>query len=191
MIAIKYVIRKPYCWYDQFLSSSIRAAVGGQRRHRFQVRPVRPDDEPLLAAFHKTLTEPTVYDRYAQILPLDRRIAHERLAKICSGDYDHQMVLLAIEEDFASEQLAAVAQLINLDNTQEAEFAIVASDNYQGVGLGSHLLRQLIMVGRAEKLHRIIGQISAPNSAMLTICLRIGFRIVNLDPITRLAVLDL
>ena len=43
------------------------------------IRPIRPEDEPLMVKFHETLSEESVYHRYFSALKLSQRIAHERL----------------------------------------------------------------------------------------------------------------
>ena len=43
------------------------------------IRPIRPEDEPLLIKLHQALSERTVYLRYFQPLKLSQRTAHERL----------------------------------------------------------------------------------------------------------------
>ncbi len=59
------------------------------------IRPIRPEDEPLMVKFHETLSDRSVYLRYFCSLSLSRRVAHERLLKICFGDYDREMALVA------------------------------------------------------------------------------------------------
>ncbi len=158
----------------------------------FLIRPVRPEDEPLFVAFHKTLSKDTVYERYAQLLSLDQRTVHERLSRMCFIDYDRQIALVAIDNECSPPRLAAVARLIKLRGTNDAEFAVVVSDAYQRISLGSELMARLILIGRNEKLERIIGQINGDNRGMLVICQRLGFRLDDStlrDP--RIAVLSL
>src|SRR5690606_36054300 len=99
------------------------------------IRPIRPEDEPLIAQFHTTLSEQTVYGRYLQVLPLDRRTIHERLSRLCFIDYDRQIALVAIDVQQANPCLAGVARLIKLHDTSAAEFALVVADPYQLAGL--------------------------------------------------------
>jgi acetyltransferase len=157
---------------------------------RLQVRPIRPEDEPLLAKFHESLSENSVYLRYAQVLSLSRRTVHERLARLCFIDYDRQMALVAIARDATVSRLVAVARLIKLHGTSDAEFAIVISDAYQGQGLGTCLMERLVAVGRGEGVGRIIGYIHATNRQMLRICRRLGFEITGSSS-SRTAVLNL
>jgi acetyltransferase len=50
------------------------------------IRPIRPEDEPLMIKFHETLSERTVYFRYFYPMQLSQRIAHERLTHMCFID---------------------------------------------------------------------------------------------------------
>ena len=59
------------------------------------IRPIRPEDEPLMVEFHEKLSERSVYLRYFQPLKLRQRTAHERLTRICFIDYDREMALVA------------------------------------------------------------------------------------------------
>ena len=63
------------------------------------IRPIRPDDEPLMVKFHETLSDRTVYLRYFSSLSLSRRTAHERLFRICKCNYENEMVLVAEYKD--------------------------------------------------------------------------------------------
>ncbi|MFW5973579.1 MAG: acetate--CoA ligase family protein, partial [Bacteroidota bacterium] len=58
---------------------------------RVMIRPIRPEDEPLMVDFHAGLSEESVYMRYAGAFKLSQRVAHERLARIWFIDYDREM----------------------------------------------------------------------------------------------------
>ena len=62
---------------------------------RVTIRPIRPEDEPLLVKFHETLSDRSVYLRYLHPMLLSDRVAHERLARICHCDYDREITLVA------------------------------------------------------------------------------------------------
>jgi acetyltransferase len=106
------------------------------------IRPIRPEDEPSIITFHRSLSEKTVHLRYFGFLADDALIAHERLVQICFSDYDRE-VTLVVETNRAArdeQQIAAVARLIKAYGANEAEIAIVVSDDWQGKGLGTKLL---------------------------------------------------
>ncbi len=145
------------------------------------IRPIRPEDEPLMVAFHKTLSEQSVYMRYFRPLALDWRVTHERLTRICFNDYDREIALVADQRDPASgaHHILAVGRLTKLHRSHGGEFALLISDACQGQGLGTELLRRLIDVGHAEQLERIVGYILPENHTMLAICRQLGFQITH------------
>src|SRR4030095_1834007 len=90
------------------------------------IRPIRPEDEPLLVKFHQTLSERSVYYRYFTPLRLEKRVAHERLARICFIDYDREMALV-VERDCKKtrqHEIVGVGRLSKSHDANEAEFAL-------------------------------------------------------------------
>ena len=143
------------------------------------IRPIRPEDEPLMVKLHQTLSDRSVYLRYFCSLSLSRRVAHERLLKICFGDYDREMALVAERNDpeTGEPQIIAVGRLSKLHGRNEAEVAVLVSDKYQKLGLGNELLRRVIEVARDEKLSQVSAEMLPDNGAMQTIMRRLGFRV--------------
>jgi acetyltransferase len=156
------------------------------------LRPIRPDDEPLLVRFHETLSERTVYLRYLAHLRLNQRVAHQRLARLCFIDYGREMALVAEGKTGSGErELLAIGRLSRTGSV-EAEFSVLVADAHQGQGLGFELLRRLVEIGRAEGLRRITADMSPANAAMQAISRKLGFQLrgETEDPTVE-AVLDL
>jgi acetyltransferase len=148
---------------------------------RLKIRPIRPEDEPLMVLFHQNLSEESVYLRYAHMVKLNKRIAHERLTRICFIDYDREMILVADRKTNAKNlqnsehELLAVARLSKLHGTNEAEFALIVGDRHQNQGLGTELLRRLLEIGKEERLDAIVGYILNGNYKMQSLCRKLGF----------------
>ena len=143
------------------------------------IRPIRPEDEPLMAKFHGTLSEESVHFRYFGLLTLEQRIAHERLTRICFNDYDRELAIIAIcrSADSKEEQIIGVARLIRVRGSNEAEFAILVSDQYQGQGLGTQFLKLLVEIGRKEGIEVIFGHILLENYGMQRVSKSLGFTV--------------
>ncbi|NER82609.1 MAG: bifunctional acetate--CoA ligase family protein/GNAT family N-acetyltransferase, partial [Leptolyngbya sp. SIO1D8] len=141
------------------------------------LRPIRPEDEPLLVKFHRTLSEESVYFRYFHLMTLSHRIAHERLTRICFIDYDREMALVVDKKDNGNgdHEVLAVGRLSKLHGRNEAEFAMLVSDTYQKQGIGTKLLEQLVQAGRDEGLDYITAEILHENRAMQRVCEKVGF----------------
>jgi len=139
------------------------------------LRPIRPEDEPLMVKFHGTLSEESVHFRYFGFVKLEQRVAHESLTRICFNDYDREIAMVATRQANNEEEILGVARLIKVHGLNEAEFAILISDQWQGQGLGTYLLKLLLDIGRQEGLERIIGYILPDNYGMQKVCTKLGF----------------
>jgi acetyltransferase len=158
------------------------------------IRPIRPEDEPLMVKFHETLSDRSVYLRYFSSLSLSRRVAHERLLRICFGDYDREMVLVAEHTDAATgdRRILGVGRMSRLRVRNEAEVAALVSDQYQHLGLGLELLRRIVDIARDEKLSQVSAEMLPDNLGMQAVFRRLGFRIYADEDLTSLrATLDL
>ncbi len=143
----------------------------------FYIRPIRPEDEPLMIPFHESLSERTVQLRYFTPMNLRQRTSHERLSRIVFIDYDREMALVAIHQNPKTNkgEVAAVGRLTKLHTGDTAEFAIIVSDRFQGQGLGQEILMRLISIGRDEDLYSITGYILPENTGMLNLAEKLGF----------------
>jgi acetyltransferase len=140
------------------------------------IRPIRPEDEPLMVEFHRTLSDRSVHFRYLGSLSLQERILHQRLRRVCFIDYDREIALVAdLKKADGNRQILGVGRLIKEHGTDEAEFAILISDPWQGKGLGTELLTLLVQIGRKERLRRIIGHIATDNITMKRVSEEVGF----------------
>jgi acetyltransferase len=147
------------------------------------IRPIRPEDEPLMAKFHRALSDRTVYLRYFASLSLNARIAHERLLRICFGDYEREIVLVAVHRNSHSSkfEIVGVVRLNKIrGQNKEAEIAVLIADAFQKQGLGLELLQRIVQVARDEKLHKVSSEMLGDNLAMQLISKRLGFRFHSL-----------
>lgn len=143
------------------------------------IRPIRPDDEPLMVAFHHTLSDRSVYLRYFAPLTLARRTDHQRLTRMCFIDYAREMALVVERTDpeTGAHAIIGVGRLIRLPGRTTAEWAILVSDEYQRSGIGTELLRRLLDVARDEHLEHVIAEILPENRGMLRVAEKLGFRL--------------
>ncbi|MDX1991856.1 MAG: bifunctional acetate--CoA ligase family protein/GNAT family N-acetyltransferase [bacterium] len=145
----------------------------------FQIRPIRPEDEPLMVKFHEGLSERTVYMRYFSEMQLQQRVSHERLARVCFIDYDREMILVGERRhpDSGQSEILGTIRIARLPGRNEVEFGLLISDQYQGYGLGKELLLRAIDYARTEKFDSIVGYILPENERMLNLVREQGFEL--------------
>ncbi len=156
------------------------------------LRPIRPEDEPLMVEFHTTLSDRSVYLRYFYSLSLSSRIAHDRLVRICFVDYDREMAIVAERRDATgTHRILGVGRLVKSHAKNEGEVAVLVSDQCQHQGLGTELFRRVTQIARDEKLARVDAEILPDNLPMKKIAGKLGFRMrTPNDPTSIRAVLD-
>lgn len=147
----------------------------------YVIRPIRPEDEPLMVKFHESLSMRTVQLRYFTPMSLRQRIDHERLSKIVFIDYDRAVVIVAEHKnaETGENEIAAVGRLNKSYGFNDAEFGIIVSDAYQGQGIGSEILRRLIDIGKQENISSIVGYILMDNQPMISLAERLGFTLTQ------------
>jgi len=149
----------------------------------FTVRPILPEDEPLMVRFHETLSDRSVYMRYLAPFMLSQRVSHERLSRLCFIDYDREIALVAehAHARTGEREIMAVGRISRLRYSNDARFTMVVSDVYQCRGIGTALLGRMIDVARQEKIARLIGVVSVENDAMQRLCRKLGFSLHEME----------
>ena len=159
-----------------------------------EIRPIKPEDEPLMTEFTMGLSPDNLYLRYFHAVSAGSLISHEQLARLTFVDYNREMSLVAVHTDPKTKRPQTIAhgQLTKLHGNNDAEFAIQVRDEYQGTGLGTELLNRLLEVANAEGIERVVAEIMPENVGMRRICTKLGFTFQRLpDSMNILAEIEL
>jgi acetyltransferase len=150
--------------YPQELESTERLRDGTALR----LRPVRPDDEPLLVDLAAHMTPEDLRMRF--FTPI-RGLSHAVAARLSQLDYDRELALLAERDGVA---LGVVRYAADPDR-ERAEYAIAVRSDWKGRGLGYVLMTRLIAVARQRGIGEIVGEVLRENEPMLQMCREFGF----------------
>ncbi|WP_284317363.1 bifunctional acetate--CoA ligase family protein/GNAT family N-acetyltransferase, partial [Methylobacterium gnaphalii] len=135
-----------------------------------QVRPVRPEDEGMFAAFFAEIDPEDVRLRF--FTPM-KHFSHAFLARLTQLDYARAIAFVAIDAN--TEQMLGAVRVHADANHESGEFGILVRSDIKGVGLGYALMRLMLDWARAEGIGRVEGLVLAENKAMLAVCRRLGF----------------
>lgn len=138
------------------------------------MRPVRPEDEGLFAAFFARLDPEDVRLRF--FTPM-RAFNHAFLARLTQLDYARAIAFVALSEEETDESLKMLGAVrLHTDaNGESGEFGVLVRSDIKGSGLGYALMQMMIEWARVEGLRHIDGFVLAENRPMLAICKRLGF----------------
>ena len=136
------------------------------------LRSIRPEDESALTALYERLSPETSYQRFFTVM---RRLPPDWAHILANVDYDRRMAIVALGP---AGELIGVARYVYDERAQEAEIAIVIEDRWQGRGLGTRLLGELMGYAEGRGIRRFRAYVLADNLRMLNL-IRRGTRILD------------
>ncbi len=142
---------------------------------RVTFRPIKPEDENRFNALFKSLSIQSVRFRFFETI---KELSHDTLSRYCNLDYDREIAIVAQLDDG---NIIGVVRLILDFEAKKGEFAVMVSDSWHGLGLGSKLMEVIIDIGRDLKLETIYSDVSPENTKMLLLCGNKGFTAKSKD----------
>jgi len=143
---------------------------------RVFVRPIRPEDEPLI---HELLRHVTVHDLRLRFFASMKEFSHEFIARLTQLDYARAMAFVALDE--VTNEIVGVVRIHSDSIYETGEYAILLRSDLKGRGLGWALMQLIIEYARSEGLKTISGDVLQENAVMLTMCRNLGFEVMA-DP---------
>lgn len=138
------------------------------------IRPIKPEDAPLLEGLHSTLSDQSVYYRF--FTPM-KTLPRKTLAYFTQIDYDRDMALVALHNDKQGKKMLGVARLMTKPGGTEPEFAVTVGDPWHGKGIGASLMEHLLNIAKKRRVQSIWGTVLAENTQMLALARKSGFHI--------------
>jgi acetyltransferase len=143
---------------------------------RVFVRPIRPEDEPLI---HEFLHHVTSHDLRLRFFAPMKEFSHEFIARLTQLDYARAMAFVAFDE--ITNELLGVVRVHSDSIYESGEYAILLRSDLKGRGLGWALMQMIIEYARSEGLKAISGDVLTENTVMLAMCRSLGFEVKS-DP---------
>ncbi len=136
------------------------------------LRPIVPEDEGKVRSLFSRLSRHSLYLRFHHVLS---QMSQEEAKRFCSVNYDNDFALAAILGEDSEERIIAVGHFYRMPARDRAEAAFVVEDEYQGKGIGSHLLEQLATIAREKGIRSFEASVLAENKNMMQVLQRSGF----------------
>jgi RimJ/RimL family protein N-acetyltransferase len=131
---------------------------------RVFIRPIRPDDESGLVDLYSRLSEHTAYQRFFTLM---RRLPSTWSHFFANVDYRHRLALVAVHDGRNGPELIGVGRYEPTDEEGIVEIALVVQDGWQGRGLGTALMDDIMSAAGARGVERFRAFVLADNSRML------------------------
>ncbi len=131
---------------------------------RIRIRPILPEDEPRLVTLYGRLSRDTAYQRFFGVM---KQLPPTWARHFAHVDYRRRMALVAERSLEWGPELIGVARYEPSDGEDTVEVALVVQDYWQGKGLGTILLQEILRVAEANGIHHLRADVLADNFRML------------------------
>ena len=152
------------------------------------IRPMKPEDEFLVADLLDNCSSRTIYFRYFSVV---KSWPHESLVRFTQYDYDREIGIAAIGLPPGPATMMGVGRLVMPPGQPDAEFAVIVADPWQGKGLGEKLIERVIGIARENGVRTLSGDVLPENERMLSLVKKLGFKLLRLEEGTCKVELDL
>jgi len=135
-------------------------------------RPVKPTDEGMQREFFYSLSDESVYYRFFNIV---KTMPHEKIQPLVNIDYREEMAIVGLIGKPEMEEMIAIGRykLDPADNL--ADIAFLVRDDWQGRGIGTHLMKVLADIARERKISGFKADVLSENRKMLSVFHNCGY----------------
>lgn len=136
------------------------------------LRPIKPEDEP---AWHRLLARCSQQSIWFRFRYLFKETTHEMAVRFCFIDYDRELAIVAESVAAEPRELLGVGRLVADPNHEQAEYAVLVADAWQGRGLGSLLTSYCTEIAERWGVCRLYAETTPDNTRMIRTFQRWGF----------------
>nr|VFK59561.1 MAG: Acetyltransferase (GNAT) family protein [Candidatus Kentron sp. TUN]VFK68026.1 MAG: Acetyltransferase (GNAT) family protein [Candidatus Kentron sp. TUN] len=127
-------------------------------------RPVKPEDEPM---WHKLIADSSENSIRRRFRSLFRVTTHQMAVEYCVIDYEREIAIVAESMLDEERELIGVAHMFADASLDNAEYAVIVSDPWQGQGLGGMLLDHCLDLAKRWGIKRVVADTEIGNKPML------------------------
>jgi nucleotide-binding universal stress UspA family protein/GNAT superfamily N-acetyltransferase len=137
---------------------------------RVTLRPIAPEDKPLLAAIFERLSEES---RYRRFFTTKNELSPADLDYLVDVDHSDHEAIIAIDP-LSGKALGVARYIRSKGDAEVAEVAVTVADDWQGRGLGRALLDRLTYRARREGVRRFSALVQGDNPGALVLLAGLG-----------------
>jgi GNAT superfamily N-acetyltransferase len=135
------------------------------------IRALKPEDRSAMLSAVGRVSAQSLYRRF---FGPKRGFSEKEVDYFVNVDFINHVALVAsVKEGEDDTVIGAGRYIVTQPGPAEVAFAIV--DEYQGQGIGSALLRHLVLIGRESGIRQLAAEVLPENAPMLAMFRKFGF----------------
>jgi len=137
------------------------------------IRSLRPDDRLAMLSAVKRVSSQSLYRRF---FGPKRGFTEEETDFYVNVDFVSHVALVAVVDEGDKETIVGAGRYI-VAEPGKAEMAFAIIDEYQAQGIGTTLLRHLVLIARESGLQQLVAEVLRENAPMLALFRKCGFNL--------------
>jgi acetyltransferase len=140
------------------------------------LRPIRPEDEPLWHEMLDACSLDSIRSRFRGVI----KLTHEVAVRFCFIDYDRELAIVAeLASPDEATRLIGVGRLVADPDRQNAEYAVLVADPWQGQGVADLLTDYCLEIARSWGIGSVFAETTFENAGMIAVLDKHGFAITR------------
>lgn len=162
------MVHKP----DSVYPSKYETELSLEDGSKVLLRPIKREDAERWLVFVNKLG---IHTRYLRFHHVPREMRPEDATYFCTVDYTNTFALVAEVLQRQNTAIIAVGRYYRLPDKRSAEVAFVVEDAYQGMGIGTYLIKLLAKIARDNGIISFEADVLAENENMMAVFKDCGF----------------
>ncbi|MFX1482286.1 MAG: GNAT family N-acetyltransferase [Promethearchaeota archaeon] len=161
---VPFLVQGTYFSSEYETEETFKTAEGPIEVH---FRLIRPDDSDRIKELFYGLSEESIYFRF--LTPL-KSLRRQTLQDFYNVDQSRDISVVAVvksDEEGETERIIGAGRYLLTRSTNEAEFALLVQDEFQGMGIGTFLLNHLMRIAKSKGVDAFIAIVHPQNQPMI------------------------
>jgi acetyltransferase len=130
------------------------------------LRAIRPEDEPLWHEMLDACSPESIRSRFRGMV----KHTHEFATRYCFIDYDRELAIVAeFQAPDGTRKLLGVGRIVADPDCENAEYAVLVADPWQGLGVSDLLTDYCLEIARAWGVRRVYAETTPDNARMIAV----------------------
>ncbi|SMC82714.1 Acyl-CoA hydrolase [Desulfocicer vacuolatum DSM 3385] len=127
-------------------------------------RAIKPSDEEGMRKLFYRFSDQMIFYRFFYLV---QTMNHDKMQEYVNVDYSKEMSIVGLVGKSDSEKIIAEARFVKDEESNYGEVAFLIDEAYQGIGLGTYLLRLLVKLARNLNLEGLTAEVLPENQSMI------------------------
>jgi acyl-CoA hydrolase/GNAT superfamily N-acetyltransferase len=168
---VPFLVQGTYFASEYEMQETFKTAEGPME---VQFRLIRPDDTDRIKELFYDLSEESIYFRFLTPLKSLRRQTLQDFYNVDQASDISVVAVVKSGEEGETERIIGAGRYLLNRSTNEAEFALLVQDEFQGKGIGTFLLNHLMRIAKSKGVEAFIAFVHPQNQPMIRFIHRTG-----------------